>query len=194
MPSSASTLSRSPKGTIPLLLLLAGEDHPKACTGRQLLRLGLARPLGPTRARGILLDPYAPEPLSLADGPAARRGGLAAIDCSWNRLSSRGEFPAAAQPVTHRAARRRLPWLFAGNAQHYGRLGQLNTAEAFAGARFVVGDSVGAADLGERVPGVASFLTLNHRLLDQYAACRTPEEIRRSEANAFGPPVASVTP
>ncbi|MCI4350463.1 MAG: DUF367 domain-containing protein [Thermoplasmata archaeon] len=188
MPSSASTRNPSPDGRIPLLLIVAGEDHPKACTGRQLLRLGLARPLAGSRGRAILLDPYANDPLSAADGGIARRGGFAAIDCSWNRLWARGGFPTQADAGAARAPRRRLPWLFAGNAQHYGRLGQLNTAEAFAGARYIVGDLAGAAELGERVHGVASFLTLNRQLLNDYAGCSTADDVLRAERKSFGAP------
>ncbi|MCI4344038.1 MAG: DUF367 domain-containing protein [Thermoplasmata archaeon] len=133
------------------------------------------------------MDPYAREPLSQADLPKARRGGLTAIDCSWNRLSDRGEFPEMARAATERAVRRRLPWLYAGNAQHYGRLGQLNTAEALAGGRSVLGDLAGAAELGARVSGVASFLKLNERLLESYRACPTAETILRCEGTLFAP-------
>lgn len=184
---SASTRSRSPDGPLLLRLLVVGEDHPKACTGRRLLRLGLALPLGSAGPRGVLLDPYAAEPLSRADLPRARRGGLVAIDCSWNRLSARGAFPEGARATTDRATRRRLPWLYAGNAQHYGRLGQLNTVEAFAGARYVLGDTQGAAELGARISGVASFLKLNERLLESYRGCATTASILRCEGTMFAP-------
>lgn len=188
MRSSTSTRSRSPDGPLPLRLLVVGEDHPKACTGRRLLHLGLASALRPSGPRGVLLDPYATRPLSQVDLPRARQGGIVAIDCSWNRLSARGEFPESARAATDRAVRRRLPWMYAGNAQHYGRLGQLNTAEALAGARYVLGDTAGAAELGARVSGIASFLKLNERLLESYRACPTSESMVRCEGALFSPP------
>ncbi|MCI4346595.1 MAG: DUF367 domain-containing protein [Thermoplasmata archaeon] len=139
MPFSGSTPSphRSERAGIPLYLLVAGEDHPRACTGRKLLARGLARTSDRARPHGaypILLDPRADTPLSPADRPRALDGGLLGVDCSWNRLGERGGFPARLPGLHHQPHRRRLPFLLAGNPQHYGRLAELNTAEAFGAA------------------------------------------------------------
>ncbi|MCI4367074.1 MAG: hypothetical protein L3K08_04935, partial [Thermoplasmata archaeon] len=92
---SERTPSPPPDGPIRLFVHRVGNDHPKACTGRWLLdrRLATAPPRSPRRgSRPVLLDPYAKTPISRADTEAARRGGLLAIDCSWNQLTRVGHF------------------------------------------------------------------------------------------------------
>lgn len=190
MGSSGSTPTTPPEGRVRLRLSVAGEDHPRACTGRRLIRLGLAErvDLGRPIPRGaILLDPHAPVPLSRSDRPGALAGGLFGVDCSWNRLAHRGGYPAEPRGVPG-AQRRRLPYLLAGNAQHYGRLGELNTAEALAAGLYLLGEIDRATGLLEGFPGGASFLRLNEVRLRRYADCAAPEETRRAEAELFGGP------
>ena len=187
MESSASTLNRTRSGEVPLYLWVAGEDHPKACTGRRLLRRGLARAVGgraPTGKVPILLDPRADEPLSRADRALARSEGVAAVDCSWNLLHSRGGYPEGPTWFA-RLPRRRLPLLLAGNPQHYGRLGELNTAEALAASLRVLGDTAGAERLLESFPGAEGFWALNRALFESYAAAADPTEIRAAESSFF---------
>lgn len=188
MRSSGSTTSRSPDRPIPLWLLVAGEDHPKACTGRRLLRRRLVLPLTSghrPRRLPILLDPHAPEPLHAGDRPAARRGGILAIDCSWNRLAERGGYPDGAEWLRHVPTRRRLPWLIAANPQHYGRLAELNTAEALAAALELLGEHARAVELTSAFPGGDGFLAINRARLDGYAAAATPDAVRAAEASFF---------
>jgi pre-rRNA-processing protein TSR3 len=187
MRSSGSTRSRSPDRPIRLLLLLAGEDHPKACTGRRLVRRGAARPIGAgTRLAGapVVLDPYAARPLSASDVAAAEKGGLLAVDCSWNRLGARGRFPTGREGPS---VPRRLPFLVAANPQHYGRVGELNTVEALSGALYVLGRVEEAAHLLEGFRGGDGFLEVNRERLERFRACDSAEEIVRSERELFGP-------
>lgn len=186
MASSASTPGPSAERPIRLLLRVAGEDHPKACTGRRLLRRGLAERegTGPRGRAPILLDPHALQPLSRADLPRARSGGVLGVDCSWNRLDRRGGYPTAARRGPE-GPRRRLPFLLAGNPQHYGRVAELNTAEALASALWVLGESARARSILEGFPGGTGFVSLNAELLARYDRCADAEEIRSAEREFF---------
>ncbi|MCI4353323.1 MAG: DUF367 domain-containing protein [Thermoplasmata archaeon] len=187
MPSSRSTRSPSTDRTTPLFVRITGEDHPKACTGRRLLRQRLAREWKDLEPRGrtpILLDPRAPDPLTPLDRPRAMASGLLVVDCSWNRLGQRGGFDPSLKGLG-RLPRRRLPWLLAGNPQHYGRVGELNTAEAFAAALDILGDRLGAERVLETFAGGPGFLALNARLLDAYRNARSEQELRSAEREFF---------
>ena len=187
MPSSRNTPSRSTDRSPPLFVRITGEDHPKACTGRRLLHQGLAREWKELGLRGrspILLDPMALDPLTPLDRPRAASSGLLVVDCSWNRLSRRGGFDPSLTGLD-RLPRRRLPWLLAGNPQHYGRVGELNTAEAFAGALDILGDRLHAQRVLETFAGGSGFLALNARLLDAYRNARSEGELRAAEREFF---------
>jgi len=181
---SAGTPSPPREGPIRLLVHRVGNDHPKACTGRRLLDRGLAQapPRSPPRGvRPILLDPYAKTPISRADADAARRGGLLAIDCSWNQLARTGHFGGAEGSGTPGGIHRRLPWLVAGNPQHYGRLSELNTAEALAAGLYLLGETDRAADLLAGFPGGGSFFSINARALAEYASAADGDAVEDAE-------------
>lgn len=183
MRSSGPTPNPPTDRAVPLLLRVANEDHPRRCTGRKLLQRGLVRSFGPDRERRrgapVLLDPHAERPLSQEDLPRARRYGVLGVDCSWNALGRRGGYPDGSRAGA--AAGRRLPYLFASNPQHYGRLSELNTAEAFAAALWVLGDEPGATTLLQGFAGGTEFFRLNAAALERYRACATAEEIRAAE-------------
>lgn len=189
MRSSGSTPNRPIERPVPLWLLVAGEDHPKACTGRRLLRRRLVLPIAPARRPRhppLLLDPHAEIPLTPADRAAARLGGVLGVDCSWNRLAERGGYPADATWLRRLPARRRLPWLLAGNPQHYGRIGELNTAEAFAAALVILGEPERAAEIAGTFAGGPGFLALNEGPLGEYARAQDRAELELAEVAYFG--------
>ncbi len=179
MRSSESTRNPRPSAPIRCRVLVVGDDDPKRCTGRRLLRLGLTslyRSAPDAVPPPVVLDPYASEPLSAQDRDAATRGGLLAVDCSWNRLSERSAFGERVR-VRHGIVRR-LPLLLAANPQHYGRLAELNTAEALAAALCLLGRSEEAHALLEPFPGGWAFFEINAERLDHYARARTGEAVR----------------
>ncbi len=186
MRSSGNTPSRSPDRQFPLYLWIVGDDHPRACTGRRLARVGLVQSLDNRRSRlhGLLLDPHVPTPLSRADRRLAS-AGISAVDCSWNRLGARGHYPAGPLDRVPAEHRRRLPYLLAGNPQHYGRFNELNTAEAFAAALTVVGARDQAEELLHRIGSGVSFFELNAELLTNYAAAPSAEAIGAVERDYF---------
>jgi pre-rRNA-processing protein TSR3 len=186
MRSSGSTRSPSPERPLRLFLVVVGEDHPKACTGRRLERRGLVAPLGthPHRAAPpLVLDPFAPRPLSSADRETAERAGVLAVDCSWSRLAERGRFPPH---VPTAGVRRRLPLLVAANPQHYGRPAQLNTVEALSAAAYLLGHDGEAARLLEGFRGGAGFLAVNRERLEAYRSAAGAEEVLAAERRLFG--------
>jgi len=189
MRSSANTPGPRSSGRVRLALWIVGEDHPKACTGRRLVARGRVAGLASRSSapRGsILLDPHADVPLSPADRDAAFAGGIAAVDCSWRRLGARGGYPRGPWDDVPRG-RRRLPLLIAGNAHHYGRLGELNTVEALAAALWVVGEPAAAEALLAGFPGGGTFLDVNQDRFRAYGAADGPERVRDAERALFAP-------
>ena len=189
MRSSGSTRNPRRSARARLLIVLAGEDHPKACTGRRLLHRGLAERVPGyvgLRPAPVVLDPYATDPIGAADAGAVARGGLLAVDCSWNRLSARGRFPGDEGPKTRAGIRRRLPLLVATNPQHYGRIAQLNTVEALAAALFLVGRAEEARTILGGFVGADSFLAVNGERLSAYARAPDADALRGEERRLFG--------
>ena|SRR5579863_1705345 len=196
MPSSGSTPNLPTSRPIRLLLEVVGDDHPKACTGRRLLHRGMAETWHPTGPRGpppVLLDPYAKGSVSPADRSVAETGGLLVIDCSWNKLAERGRFSEGAGPG-RRTFRRRLPLLIAANPQHYGRLAELNTVEAFGAALYVLGRTDQARTLLESFHGGPAFLELNQERFARYAEADSSSAIEAAEAALFGGDATGTAP
>lgn len=189
MASSGSTPSPSARRPPRLLLRVVGDDDPKACTGLRLIHLGRAHRVpesGRLDPPPVVLDPYARRPLSPADAPVARRGGILAVDCSWNRLAEAGRFPGGAGPTRPSRSARRLPFLLAANPQHFGRLGELNTVEALASALAVLDFHEAAARLLEGFRGGPALLELNAAALARYVRASSAEEVEAAERAIYG--------
>ena len=185
MRSSGTTRNPRRDRSFPLWVDIRGDDHPKACTGRRLLARGIVRrsphpPPGPP----IVLDPYAPIVFSAQDRLYAERHGFLVVDCSWNRLSERGSLGGTTVPPAHH---RRLPLLLATNPQHFGRVGQLNTAEAFAAALAVSGQEAAARKLLDAFHGSAAFFHVNESRFRRYRGAKTPHEMLAAERAEFSP-------
>jgi pre-rRNA-processing protein TSR3 len=75
--------------------------------------------------------------------------------------------------------------LVAGNPQHFGRLGELNTAEALAAALHLVGRPDEAHELLAGFAGGPAFLELNRERLERYARASSPEALVREERALF---------
>lgn len=184
MRSSASTPSLSRRTEVPLLLVFTGEDDPRRCSGRKLVRMQevtevpLARP---PSSKVLLLDPHSEIPLSRADRPRALATGLLGVDCSWNRIGRNGRYPVEVPWLTGLRARRRLPWLVAANPQHHGRLAELNTAEAFAAALYLLGEPEKSRRLLAPFPGGSTFFDVNAAALAAYSRADSAEGILRAE-------------
>jgi pre-rRNA-processing protein TSR3 len=138
-----------------------GDDDPAKCTARRLARFDevTLHRSARTTPRWIVLDPHAERALSPAD---SGERVLVALDCSWETA----EAEAFRLDGPHRA----LPFLVAANPVNYGTPFQLNTAEAFAGALYVLGERERAERLMERFAWGHTFLELNAEPLERYAA------------------------
>ncbi len=190
MLSSGSMPSLRPDSPIRLFLLIAGEDHPKACTGRRLIQRGLVeerqrvttRPPAP-----MLLDPRAEKPLAPVDRLLAQKTGVMGVDCSWNRFAERGGYPPIVGGGPNSSiVPRRLPWLIAANPQHYGRFGELNTVEALSATLFILGEPQRAERLLDGFRGGPEFLELNGERLRSYALQEDRPGVEAAERSFFG--------
>jgi pre-rRNA-processing protein TSR3 len=76
--------------------------------------------------------------------------------------------------------------LIATNPQHYGRVAQLNTAEAFSAALFVLGRRDEAAEVIAGFAGAEEFLGVNRERLDLYARSAGPDDVIAAEKRLFG--------
>ncbi|HKV89766.1 MAG TPA: DUF367 domain-containing protein [Thermoplasmata archaeon] len=191
MRSSGTTRSPSPRTEIPLLVVLAGEDDPKKCSGRRLIRTGEAVevPLGRPPASGVvLLDPHSEVPLSRLDRDRALRAGVLAVDCSWNRIGRNGRYPSEVPWLGRMGVRRRLPWLVAANPQHHGRLAELTTAEALAASLVVLGEPARARRLLAPFAGGPAFFELNSGRLTSYERASGPDEVLAAESAGWASP------
>jgi len=151
---------------IRVFALVEGEDDPKKCTAKKMVRLGLAKQVEGSRGippGAIVLNPLAEQALSKADLGRAERSGIVVLDCSWKKLE---KFPAIRKDLRHRA----LPFLVAANPVNYGHPCMLSSAEAVAAALWILGEAKHARELMSKFGWGESFVTLNGALLDEYAS------------------------
>jgi pre-rRNA-processing protein TSR3 len=75
----------------------------------------------------------------------------------------------------------------ATNPQHFGRVGQLNTAEAFAAALAVSGQEAAARKLLDAFHGSTAFFHVNESRFRRYRGAKTPHEMLAAERAEFSP-------
>ena len=151
---------------ISLFAIIEGEDDPKKCTARKLVRMKLVRPIDDPRklpGEAIVLNPLAEKALSRADRKRAMVSGIVVLDCSWKRLE---KFPKLRKDLRHRA----LPFLIAANPVNFGHPCALSSAEALAAALWVLGEKEQAELVMSKFGWGKSFIALNRELLDAYAS------------------------
>jgi len=145
---------------------------PTRCTGRKLERLHAISALAvKQRFPGISLSPKGTLTLSPADRQSIHDGGLAVVDCSWNKL---GEVPWA---KIRTGRERLLPFLVAANPVNYGRPYQLSCAEALAAGLYITGFVDQALDVMSNFRWGPTFLTTNKDLLDGYRVCADSDAV-----------------
>jgi pre-rRNA-processing protein TSR3 len=126
----------------------------------------------------MVLNPTSSKTLSQEDRESSQRGGLVALDCSWNL--SEGVFDRNIP-----GNNRRLPTLLAGNPTNYGIAGRLSTAEALAAALILTGFPRSAGAILSLFKWGETFLSLNHDPLEKYAAAKF-SELSQLEEEFFG--------
>lgn len=155
-----------------------GQNDAKRDSGSKLVRLGLARTQPMKKAfNGIVLSSEAASVVSPADRGTIEAGGVAGINCSWNRLD---EIPFAALGKPRH--QRKLPFLVAANTVNYGRPFKMNTAEALAATLAIAGLREDAEALLEPFSYGDEFFRLNAEALERYCAAADAAGVAAAEA------------
>jgi pre-rRNA-processing protein TSR3 len=151
---------------IKVYALIEGEDDPKKCTARKMVRMKLARQVENAKtipAGALVLNPMAEQAVSRTDRARAERSGIVVLDCSWKKLE---KFPEIRKDLRHRA----LPYMLAANPVNYGHPCTLSSVEAVAAALWILGEADHARNIMSKYGWGNSFITLNGALLDEYAS------------------------
>jgi len=106
---------------------------------------------------------------------------VCAIDCSWEKAD---DVLKQKRLVAHGIGRR-LPALLAANPVNYSKLGKLSSAEALAGALYIVGDEPLAAQIMDKFKWGHTFLELNQDLLLDYSKADTADQVSQIEREYF---------
>ncbi|ORY61144.1 DUF367-domain-containing protein, partial [Neocallimastix californiae] len=149
-------------------------DHcdPKRCSGKKLIRLGLAKDLRVgQKFKGIVLSSESKKVVSMEDKEIILKSGLAVIECSWARLD---EVPWGRIKSPHE---RLLPFLIASNPVNYGKPFRLNCAEAFAACCYICGLKEYGDEIMSKFTWGHAFYELNHGLLKHYNKCKNSDEV-----------------
>jgi len=172
-----SNLSADSQKEVRLLLYYANQCDPKKCSGKKLVKFGLARQyenISETPKGAILMDPTAEKALSRAD---SLKKGIVVLDCSWEHAEEM--FPLLEKFDLQRRA---LPYLLAANPVNFGRPFRLNSAEAFAAALFITGREEQARLVLSKFNWGHSFFELNAEPLADYAAAKNSTEVVEAQS------------
>ena len=165
--SDCSEPAPLPRRVRQVVLFEYKHNDPKRDSGMKLVRLGLARSFRPGDAfKGIVLSAEGRCVLSQSDRALITSAGIAAINCSWNRLEEVKNIPGG-----NIDRHRKLPFLVASNPINYGKAYKLNSAEALAAALAIVGFREEAESLTEKFSWNDEFWKLNHDYFEVYASC-----------------------
>jgi Uncharacterized conserved protein len=172
-----SNLPADAQKDVRLSLYYANQCDPKKCSGKKLVKFGLARQyenIGETPKGAILMDPTSEKALSRAD---SLKKGIVVLDCSWEHAEEM--FPLLEKFDLQRRA---LPYLLAANPVNFGRPFRLNSAEAFAAALFIMGREEQARRVLSKFNWGHSFFELNAEPLADYAAAKNSTEVVEAQS------------
>lgn len=154
------------------------QDDPFKCTAAKLAKFRIAEPVKFIHRDAIVLNPFSETLLTKNDAEIAR--SVCAVDCSWERADD-----VAKQRVFSAGIGRRLPAILAANPTNYAKLGKLSSAEALAGALYILGDKQLAAEIMNKFKWGHTFLELNGELLEDYSNAETQEQMMQTELEYF---------
>lgn len=155
------------------------QDDPSKCTAAKLVKFRIAEPARHIGKRTIVLNPFSKTPVTQADNGLA--DAVCAIDCSWEKADD----VLKQKRLVANGIGRRLPALLAANPVNYAKLGKLSSAEALAGALYVLGDSALAAKIMDKFKWGHTFLELNRDLLQDYSKADSPDRVTVIEREYF---------
>jgi len=149
-------------------VFMFNQDDPSKCTAAKLVKFGIAKQVKRASDRTVILDPFAEKIVLRIDRKYT--DSITAIDCSWELaqktfLKKFGGLP------------KRLPPLLAGNPVNYSKIGKLTTAEAIAGALYIMNFNDLADSILNKFKWGHTFFELNQELLREYSNAKTAEQI-----------------
>ncbi len=168
---------------VKIMILLGREDDPDKCTGRKLVRNGIAKGikrLSEISHCSILLNPLANSYLKRNDRIYIESCGIVAIDVSWKQSLYLLK-KALAIHTRHRV----LPILIAANPINYGKPFKLSTAEAIAASLFITGFIEEANAILNEFKWGHQFLELNRYRLERYSQADSDEELDKIQKEFF---------
>lgn len=155
------------------------QDDPFKCTAAKLAKFRLAESVKFIRKSSIVLNPFSQKPVMKKDAKIA--DSVCAIDCSWERADE----VLKRHRQLSQGIGRRLPAMLAANPTNYAKLGKLSSAEALAGALYILGEKKLATEIMDKFKWGHTFLELNSNLLEDYANAETEEQIVQLEREYF---------
>ncbi|MGI0006159.1 MAG: DUF367 family protein [Nitrososphaera sp.] len=155
------------------------QDDPSKCTAAKLAKFHIAEPVRFIRNDVIVLNPFSHTLLTKNDASIA--SSVCAVDCSWEKADD----VAKHQRAFSAGIGRRLPSMLAANPTNYAKLGKLSSAEALAGALYILGDKTLAAEIMNKFKWGHTFLELNGNLLEDYSNAETQDQMKQEEQEYF---------
>lgn len=119
----------------------------------------------------IVLNPFAKKAVSPEDKKIVENRGIAALDCSWNKVSSSSTFFNLSK--FHRS----LPFLIASSPVNYGKPCKLTTAEAISATLYITDFKKEAENILDGFKWGHTFFELNHDLLQAYNHAKTSKDV-----------------
>lgn len=157
-------------------MLMLKQDDPSKCTAAKLVKFGLASKVKKTMKTDMVLDPFSEKFVLRKDRELI--DSIIAIDCSW-------EYAPKTFLKKFHGVLRRLPPLLAGNPVNYSKIGKLTTAEAIAGALYVMDLKSYASSILDKFKWGHTFVELNSDLLVEYSNAKSDDDIIKISRN-FG--------
>ena len=164
-----------------VLVIMLKEDDPSKCTAAKLVKFNLATPTKFVSRNTLVLNPFSETLLSKDDLKTFE--SICVIDCSWNKVIH--ELKRNRRLSMSRHLSRRLPMLLAGNPTNYSKLGKLSSAEALAGALYILGNKPLARQIMSKFRWGHTFLALNSEPLEEYSKALSQKEIKEIEYSYF---------
>ncbi|MDG7039856.1 MAG: DUF367 family protein [Nitrososphaerota archaeon] len=156
-------LTKTPR----LFVIHFHQDDPHKCTAEKLRRLSLVKFV--QEPRGLILQPFAYDIISPKND--SNTLSITALDLSWNKSDSWNNIFSGTKG-------RRLPFLLAANPTNYSKPNLLSTAEALAGALFILGFIDQSLSILKPFKWGHTFYQLNEKALNIYS---TSSNIRDTE-------------
>ena len=163
-----------------VMVFMLKQDDPSKCTANRMAKFKFALPTKYIPNDTLILNPFSKFLLCRNDAEIYK--SICVIDCSWEKVDK--EFKKN-QILNYSRVDRRLPMLLAGNPTNYSKLGKLSSAEAVAGALYILGSKSIAQDIMNKFKWGHTFFDLNSEALEEYSRASSPQEIIDIEDSYF---------